>query len=270
MLPADTFVDDVVVIAGAEQLLSRAAAIEFARAGARVALLYSPAAAVVDIPELTALTPHAIALSVDLLDEQAVVAVFDRIEATLGGVSVLLCNPRLPATTAAEQLTLKQWRAVVQSMADAAFVCCTEFARRCIRSQRGGAILNVVETMAWQGGPGLVHASAAEAALVNMSKTLAVEWGPDNIRVNAIAVGPFRGDDTPASRQAARDGRDLAKSLPALRLGEPHEFGWTATMLCSPYAAYTSGTTFIIDGGSQIRRGIFAPSFVPVRQWAGE
>jgi NAD(P)-dependent dehydrogenase (short-subunit alcohol dehydrogenase family) len=270
MLPADTFANDVVLIAGADQLLSIAAAIEFARAGAKVALWYGADSAAADNAELRALNADYRTMAVNLLDESAIATAFDRVENELGPVSIVLCNPPLPQTQPVENLTLKLWRDVTQSIADSVFLCCTEFARRCIRSQRSGAVLNVIETMAWQGGPGTAHAAAAEAAVLNLSKTLAIEWGPDDIRVNAVAVAAFAGDDTPAARQAVRESRDLARTLPAMRLGQPHEFGWAATMLCSPYAAYTTGETFIIDGGSHLRRGMTGPAFKPVRDWAGE
>src|SRR5690606_19609728 len=120
-----------------------------------------------------------------------------------------LCNPPLPVTAAVEQITLAQWRRGTQSIVDSVFLCCTEFARRCVSRNARGAILNVIESMAWQGAPGLAHAGAAHAAVQNLTKTFAIEWGPDDIRVNAIAVGPFAGDDTPASRQAMREERDL-------------------------------------------------------------
>jgi NAD(P)-dependent dehydrogenase (short-subunit alcohol dehydrogenase family) len=275
MLPADTFADDVVLITGAEGILSRAAAIEFTRAGARIALAYSPGVTPEEIPELTALNANVQNFVVDCVDVPSVAKLFDAIETNLGAVTVLLNNPRLPKLAPVETLTLQQWRAGTQAIDDAVFVVATEFARRRQSAPAGsqnppGAILNVIDTMAWQGGPGLAHASTAQAGVLNLTKTLAVEWGPDDIRVNAIAVGPFRGDETPASRQARREGRDLGRTLPALRMGEPHEFGWAATLLCSPYSAYTTGATFIIDGGSYIRRGINAPAFLPVREWARE
>ncbi|MET0378790.1 MAG: SDR family oxidoreductase [Spongiibacteraceae bacterium] len=268
MLPADTFAEDVVLITGAERILSRAAAIEFARAGAKIALAYSPGFVPEEIAALHALNAVSRDFVVDSTDEQSVAKLFDVLETQWGGVTVLLNNPALPKTSAAESLTLQQWRAGTQAISDAVFVVSAEFARRRQRAKDYGAILNVIDTMAWQGGPGLAHAATAEAGVLNLSKTLAVEWGPDDIRVNAIAVGPFRGDDTPASRQAQREGRNLAGTLPGLRLGEVHEFGWAATLLCSHYSAYTTGATFIIDGGSYLRRGISAPPFQTVRDWA--
>ena len=130
-------------------------------------------------------------------------------------------------------------------------------------------MLNVVETT-YNGNPGTAAASAAKAAVFNLTQSLAVEWAADDIRVNAISPGLFEGDDTPWQRYAARGGIDAAKTVPAHRLGSPQEFGWAATFLCSPFPAYMTGAQFIIDGANSLRRGISGPPFQPVRSWAYE
>ncbi|MES2258447.1 MAG: SDR family oxidoreductase [Pseudomonadota bacterium] len=266
MLAADTFNSDVVLVTEAAGLLALAAALEFARAGARVALSYQPGSVRPDVSELLQLAPRVLCLPCDVTDAGAVAGLFDAVEAELGPVSILLNHHGAAPMAAAERLGLAEWKRVTGQVIDGTFICSTEFARRRIAAKAGGAVLNLVDTMAWNSGPALAHAATASAAVLNLSKTLAVEWGPDNIRVNAIAPGPFAGDAGAAEILAKAQGRDRAHTLPAMRLGQPQEFGWTATFLCSRYSAYTSGAVFVIDGGEYLRRSLSGAPFVPPRE----
>ncbi|HEX8605298.1 MAG TPA: SDR family oxidoreductase [Pseudoduganella sp.] len=268
MLAADTFASDVVLVTEAGGTLAMAAAVEFARAGARVALTFRPDGSAPDLTTLRELAPRALCLPCDASDAAAVASLFDTVTAELGPVSILLNHHGAASMAAAEHLPLQDWHRATSRVLDAAFVCSTEFARRRIAARAGGAILNLVDTMAWNGGPALAHAATASAAVLNLTKTLAVEWGPDNIRVNAIAPGPFARDGSAGELLARTQGRDRARTLPAMRLGEPQEFGWTATFLCSRYSAYTSGAVFVIDGGEYLRRSLSGAPFVAPRDLA--
>jgi NAD(P)-dependent dehydrogenase (short-subunit alcohol dehydrogenase family) len=101
----------------------------------------------------------------------------------------------------------------------------------------------------------------------NLTKTLAVEWAPYGVRVNALAPGLFPHEDMRADLQALRtEGKDVdARRSPAGRLGRLHELGWAATWLCSPYAAFVSGHTLVVDGANWLRRDFVMPEFVPIR-----
>ena len=113
----------------------------------------------------------------------------------------------------------------------------------------------------------MVHNTAAKAGVGNLTKTLAVEWAPDGVRVNALAPGLFPHEDMRADLQALRtEGEDVdARRSPAGRLGRLHELGWAATWLCSPYAAFVSGHTLVVDGANWLRRDFVMPAFVGIR-----
>jgi NAD(P)-dependent dehydrogenase (short-subunit alcohol dehydrogenase family) len=267
MLPADTFKNDVVLITCAETLLARATALEFARAGARVALATEQLGIQLDTSPLDALGAKTIRIACQPDDPASVASGFDAVERHLGPVTILVNSQVAGNPAPAERLEIGAWRKIAHRIIDSAFVCSSEFARRRVQS-RGGVILHVVDTMGWGGGPGMAHVATATAGVINLTKTLAVEWAPDDIRVNAIAPGPFAGEEGVLRELAARTGQDLAVSLPALRLGQPQEFGWAATFLCSDYSAYTTGAVFTIDGGNSLRRSITGPPFIPTREWA--
>lgn len=268
MLPAGTFDGVVAFVTGGGTGLGKAIAVEFGRLGAGVAIASRDADhRRAGVEAVEAAGARACEVEVDVRDEAAVVAAFDAVEADLGAVGILVNNAAGNFPVAAERLSPNGWRAVVDIVLNGTFLCSREFAIRRMALGLPGAILNVVASYAWTGGPGASHSAAAKAGVDNMTKTLAVEWAPDGIRVNSIAPGLFPHDDeAPAIRELRRSGRsrDELRS-PALRTGAVHELGWAATYLCSPYANFVSGHTFVIDGANWQRRGLLLPEFTPVR-----
>jgi NAD(P)-dependent dehydrogenase (short-subunit alcohol dehydrogenase family) len=131
-----------------------------------------------------------------------------------------------------------------------------------------GSIVNILATQSFTGGPGMAHAAAAKAGVGNLTKSLAVEWAPDGVRVNALAPGLFPHDDMRQDLKALRpDGLSVdAHRSPAGRLGQTHELGWAVTWLCSPYASFVTGHTLVVDGANWLRRDFVMPEFTPVSE----
>ena len=156
---------------------------------------------------------------------------------------------------------------MTQIVLDGTFFCAQELFRRATAAGEPGVVCNILATQSFTGGPGMAHAAAAKAGVGNLTKTLAVEWAPHGIRVNALAPGLFPHEDMRADLQALRpDGEDTdARRSPAGRLGRLHELGWAVTWLCSPYAAFVTGHTLVVDGANWLRRDFVMPPFVPVR-----
>ena len=267
MLPADTFAGDVVLITGGGTGLGKAMAIEFARLGAAIAVASRGeehrAAGIAAVHEVGA---EAIGVAMDVRDPDAIAAAFDQVERELGPVSVLVNNAAGNFPVAAQELSPNGWRAVTDIVLNGTFNCSREFARRRIAAQKPGAILNIGATYAWTGGPGASHSAAAKAGVVNLTMSLAVEWGEYGIRVNCLCPGMFPHEDMPSHMTANRpEGYAQAgRTIPAGRVGQPHELGWAATYLCSPFAVYVSGHTFVIDGANWQRRGLRMPEVVPI------
>src|SRR3954453_14897234 len=116
------------------------------------------------------------------------------------------------------------------------------------------------------GGPGMAHSAAAKAGVVSLTKSLAVEWAPDGVRVNAVAPGLFPHDDMPEALRAARDERVDAPPQPAGGVAEPHELGWAVTWLASPFASFVTGHVLVVDGGNWLRRDFAMPPVSPIRE----
>jgi NAD(P)-dependent dehydrogenase (short-subunit alcohol dehydrogenase family) len=153
---------------------------------------------------------------------------------------------------------------VVSIVLDGGFLCTRAAGRQMIAQGGGGAILSVIASYAWTGGPGTVHSAAAKAGLLAMTKTLAVEWAPHGIRLNTICPGPT---DTEGAGQAlwpaADDRARVERTVPAGRLATVEEIAWWTTALCSTFGSYVTGTNFTIDGGHWLEQESYMPSLQP-------
>jgi NAD(P)-dependent dehydrogenase (short-subunit alcohol dehydrogenase family) len=265
MLPRDTYAGQVVLVTGGGTGLGKAMAAEFARLGAAIAIASRKAEhRERGTRTLEALGARAIGVHVDVRDQDAVAATFDQVEQGLGSVDILINNAAGNFPSQAVKMSGNAWRSVVDIVLHGTFLCSTEFARRAITRSAPGAILNIGATYSWTGGPGTAHSAAAKAGVTNLTQSLAVEWAPKGIRVNCLAPGMFPHEDLPPVLLARQDPEADGNRIPAGRVGQPHELGWAATYLCSPYAAYLTGHTLVLDGGNWLRRGLTMPDFVPI------
>ena len=267
MLPVGTYDGRVVLVTGGGTGLGRAIAVEFARLGASVAIASRNADhRASGVAAVEAAGGRGLGVELDIRDPEAVARAFDEVEASLGHVTSLINNAAGNFPVLAEKMSPNAWRSVIDIVLNGTFFCSTEFARRCIEKQSGGAIVNIGATYAWTGGPSTSHSAAAKAGVDNMTKSFAVEWAPHDIRVNCLAPGLFPHGDHPEALAKARRNTDRDATIPAGRVGELHELGWTATFMCSPFAAYLSGHTLVLDGANWLRRSLVMPTFVPVAE----
>lgn len=268
MLPGDTFSGQVVLITGGGTGLGLAMGRAFARLGATIVIASRNAdhrkrgcAAIASDGG------HAIGVALDVRDRAAVTQAFDAAEAQAGPVSILVNNAAGNFPVRAEGLSANGWRAVSQIVLDGSFFCAQEFHARAVARGAEGAILNILATFVEGGAPGHVHSAAAKSGVRSLTETLAAEWAPDGVRVNAIAPGIFpHQDHSPDMRQNRPDGYEAEwRRIPAQRTGRLQELGWAATWLCSPYARFITGHMLVIDGGERLNYGIRKPEFVPIR-----
>jgi len=131
--------------------------------------------------------------------------------------------------------------------------------RALIAQGEGGAILNVLATYAWTGGPGTVHSACAKAGLLAMTRTLAVEWARHGIRVNGLAPGPLATEGASA-RLWPSDALEerVRRAIPLGRFAELAEVADAALYLLSDHASYVTGEVLTLDGGGWLGRGILA------------
>jgi NAD(P)-dependent dehydrogenase (short-subunit alcohol dehydrogenase family) len=270
-LPAGTYEGVTVFVTGAGTGLGKAIAGEFARLGANI-VIASRKAEHLDAGRaaIEAIGAPVLTVACDIRDEQQIAAAFDAAEAQFALPGVLVNNAAANFPVPAEDMSPNAWRTVVDITLNGTFLCCREFGRRHIATNTPGAIVNIGASYAWTGGPGFVHSAAAKAGVKNLTESLAVEWGPYGIQVNALVPGLFPHEDMTDDIRGNLDRTsDKDACQPALRVGRRHELGWAATFLASPYARFVSGHTLVVDGANWQRRTLTNPPVVTVRDQMG-
>lgn len=270
-LQAGTYDDRVVLVTGGGTGLGKAMAVEFGRLGATLALVSrDPDHLAVGVAAVEETGARCVTARADVRDEEAIDTALDAITASVGLPDVLVNNAAANFPSPAEDLSPNAWRAVVDITLTGTFLVSRAFGRRHLDTGSPGVILNIGASYAWTGGPGYVHSASAKAGVKTMTETLAVEWAPYGIRVNALVPGLFPHEDmTDDIKANLADVRATDRRQPALRCGQPHELGWAATFLCSPYASFVTGHTMVVDGANWQRRSLVRPDVETIRTQMG-
>jgi NAD(P)-dependent dehydrogenase (short-subunit alcohol dehydrogenase family) len=204
---------------------------------------------------------RALAQPTDVREPEAVDALVERTVSDLGRLDVLVNNAAGNFVARAEDLSPNGWRAVVGIVLDGTFLCSRAAGRRMIEQGGGGAILSVIASYAWTGGPGTVHSAAAKAGVQALTRTLAVEWARHGIRVNCLCPGPTDTEGAGAALWPSEEDRArVAATIPLGRLATPEEVAAWGAALLSPHAGYITGETLTIDGGHWLEQESYLPA----------
>ena len=194
------------------------------------------------------------AVPTDLSTAQAAAALVEAIVARHGRVDILVNNAGATWGAPAEDYPLDGWRKVIDLNVTGLFLLTQAAARRAFLPQRAGAVVNVASIEGLQGHHpsqlGTVAYNAAKGAVVNMTRALAAEWGPRNIRVNALAPGYFPSKMTKGTLEEM--GAELIARTPLGRLGGPHDLKGAALLLASDAGAHITGQIVVVDGGMTV------------------
>jgi len=188
----------------------------------------------------------------NIREEDAVRGLMEFASATHGGIDLLVCNAGGQFPSPAVGIRKKGWDAVIDTNLTGTFLCCREAYAAGLKASGSGAVVNVIADM-FNGFPGMVHTGAARSAVDNLTKTLALEWAADGVRVNAVAPGVIYSDSAAANYPPGFLAA-AAKDLPTHRLGTPEEVSSAVAFLLSPAARYISGSTLRVDGASSLYR----------------
>ncbi len=251
------FEGKVAIVTGGGTGLGRAIALGLARRGAKVVV----ASRKIDklqpvVDEITAAGGEAMAFPFDVRNHDQVKQLVGKTIERFGRIDVLVNNAAGNFYIPAENLTPNGWNAVVGIVLNGTWYCSSVAGREMIK-QGSGQILNIVANYAWSGQPGVVHSCAAKAGVLAMTRTLAVEWAPYGLRINAFAPGAMvtEGASTNLKFDSAAAQAKIGKYVPVGRLTSPEEMAETALFMMSPAAAYINGEVLTADGGAWLPRG---------------
>jgi 3-oxoacyl-[acyl-carrier protein] reductase len=183
----------------------------------------------------------------DVRDASAVAAFVKRVQEEMGGVHILVNNAGVARDRALWRLSDEQWRCVLDTNLTGAFHMIRAVAPL-FRRQHDGKIVNISSVHGIRSEFGLANYSASKAGLLGLTRSAALELGPSNVNVNAVAPGYIR--TTRLTSGVPAEILDTARERAVLgRLGDPQDVANVVVFLCSEYARHVTGAVIPVDGG---------------------
>ena len=184
---------------------------------------------------------------VNIRDRQAVEALGARARDAFGQIDMLINNAGGQFPQRARDFTPKGWNAVIETNLTGTWNMIQVFGNQMLDG-RGGSITTIIAVIG-RGFPGIAHTSAARAGLLELTKSLAIEWGP-KVRLNCIAPGPIQTEAFKVTYDPQID--TLCEGIPIARFGSPDEIAYATVFLASPAASWITGEVLYVAGGQQI------------------
>jgi NAD(P)-dependent dehydrogenase (short-subunit alcohol dehydrogenase family) len=245
--------DKVVLVTGAQQGIGRAMAVEFAAAGADVAINWlddqDGAGRVAD--HVRGCGRRAMLVQADVARIEQVQSMVSAVERELGPIDILINNagvfPRVPFLA----MTESDWDHVLDVNLKGSCFCAQAVAQAMVTAGRTGVIVNLTSGAAFRGSPRGVHYVASKGGVLSMTRAMALELAPYRIRVNAIAPGLT---DTAQPRYGSSEAElaEAARAIPLGRMARPEEIARAAIFLASDSAGFVTGQTLHVNGGSYL------------------
>ena len=218
------------------------------------------------IERLRAAGGAASSVVLDVRDPERVKAAVEEVAGRHGRIDLLVNNAAGNFYVPSAEMSANAWRAVLDIDLSGTFYC-SQAAFDIMRRQGGGRIVNVSMTLHYRGWPLMAHATAAKAGVDALTRTLAVEWAPHGVRVNAVAPGPVptEGVRKAFAPPAGSDAVDLfavdrhleehaRRSIPLGRMGRPGDVANVVAFLAGPGGDWMTGAIVVVDGGEWLAR----------------
>jgi 2-deoxy-D-gluconate 3-dehydrogenase len=241
----------VALITGGSKGIGRSIALTFAAAGADVAVAARGAEKLEAVAaEVESRGQRALAVPTDVGDRYAVARLVARTEDELGGLDILVNNAgAAPFMSSFESTKLEGFEKYFRVNYLSA-VYAMHAAAPGLLSRGAGCVLNVASVAGLTATPGVSYYGSAKAAMIQLTRTTAREWGPSGIRVNALAPGWIDTPMSSAPRQLIPGFEaEINAATPLGRFGTPEEVASAALFLCAPAASFITGAVLVVDGG---------------------
>src|ERR1051326_1561855 len=244
---------EVAVVTGGNGGIGRGMALGLAEAGAAIAVWgRNEEKNERVLSDLKAIGVPSVAMRVDLTNRGELEPALNRVESELGGISILVNNAGNVSLSGGGLFeTPEDWDNVIETQLNAVFLL-SKLAAKSMLSRKRGKIINIGSMYSYFGSGLIPSYSAAKGAVVQLTKSMAIELAPHNIQVNAIAPGWIETDMTALVRSLPLNAEILSRT-PAGRWGQPEEVAGTAVFLASRASNFVTGTTIPVDGGYAIR-----------------
>jgi NAD(P)-dependent dehydrogenase (short-subunit alcohol dehydrogenase family) len=255
MFQADLLQDKVILVTGGGTGLGRAMGERFLELGAKLAICGRrqevAEQAATDMARRSG--GETFATRCDVRQADQVEAMMNAVIERFGRIDVLVNNAAGNFISPTERLSTRAVDAVLGIVLHGTFYCTLALGKRWLEQGQSGTMLNIVTTYAWTGSGYVVPSAAAKAGVLALTRSLAVEWGPHDIRQVAIAPGPFPTEGAWTRLMPRQDIQEqLLHTNPLRRVGQMAELTNLAAYLISDAAGYINGEVVTIDGGEWI------------------
>ena len=236
----------VAIVTGASRGIGAGIAAALAKAGATVIGTATSEKGAEEIARAVAASGKGAGRVLDVRDSARCAALVDAVQAEFGTVSILVNNAGVTRDNLLARMKDEEWDDIQATNLKSVFVLSRAVLRGMMKA-RAGRIVNIASVVGFTGNPGQTNYAAAKAGMLGFTKSLAREVGSRNITVNCVAPGFIETDMTRAL--AAEQVKKLVENVPLGRLGRVEDVAQAVAFLCSPNAAYITGSTVHVNGG---------------------
>ncbi len=242
----------VAIVTGARRGMGRAQALALADQGARVVVTdVDLRECELVVEEIKGKGHDAECFVLDVSRPDHVEEVFHAVVEKFGRIDILVNNAGVFEPKPALELSENEWDRTLDINLKGQFLCAQQ-AANIMTKQGGGRIINIASIASGQVGigfPGAAHYTASKGGVIGLTETLALEWAPQGITVNAIAPGAIDTPMTSATSSSEEALEQLSKRIPLGRMGRPEEIAAAVVFFASDEASYVTGATLVVDGG---------------------
>ncbi len=247
---ANLFEGVTVVVSGAGSGLGKAIATLFARLGARLAICGRDQTKLDNAAKFfREFGGEVFAMPMSIRDPDQVEEFLEAVNDKFGGIDILVNNAGGQFPQPAIDFSRKGWGAVIDTNLNGTWWMMQTAARQWVKQSTKGIIVNIVADV-WRGMPGIAHTCAARAGVIYLSKSVAVEWAPHDIRVNCVAPGCC--ESTGYNAYTAEGSATFEDSNPMRHSGDEWDVAEAVVYLATPSGKFITGEVLTVDGGQQL------------------